>query len=202
MNHTVDQMYSEWASMLRGFSKMNRRPHVIRTLTISMLLLSLITQYGCMGQVMRNAATGEKFSDLRASLPSPADKHGRLFVYLTTGGANAWNTYGDEDYCTVDSIAYRILGETFWYLDLPSGEHRITATGVQNNFLRGKPRYLGENSLDVEIREGESIYVHMNKTGLYQYGTWTPVIVDAETAEKEMATLDFLAKFETGITVD
>lgn len=154
-----------------------------------------------MGTVMRNSATGESFSDVTATLSSVPENHGRLFVYLTTGGANAWNTYGDEDFCTVDSVAYRILGETFWYLDLPNGEHRITATGVQNNLLRGKPRNLGKNALDVQISEGESIYVRMNKTGLYQYGTWTPVIVNATVAEKEMTQLNFLKNYETGITV-
>lgn len=169
------------------------------------LLFFVIQSSGCAGLMVRSMAKSgskQKFSEVRESLSIPEEGYGRIFIYMTMGGSNAWNTAGVIDYCTVDEKAYEFIGKSFFYADIPAGNHKITATDI-GNFWNGKPSYYGKEQLDVELGDQEEVYVKIDMSSALTT-RWTkliPMQMDKATAEQEMLNLLYYVKHKTKFTV-
>ena len=160
---------------------------ILRTASVSLLLLTVLSTTGCLGMVLRAATTGPRYAIARESMaPIPSGK-GRAFVYLSDGGPSPMNTLGFSNYCTVDRYIYNVVGATYIYVDLPPGDHKVTADGVIKAF---KSQY-GKNVAKFELQVGEVKYCRIDLEGFGGFTSLTPLMVDAMVAEKEMAQLPF-----------
>ncbi|MGB5847407.1 MAG: hypothetical protein WBH40_02905, partial [Ignavibacteriaceae bacterium] len=84
------------------------------------------------------------YSEISKTLPAIPEGKGRVFLYMLEGGASLANTYGVAPKLTIDNYAYRILGDTFFYIDLKIGKHLVTASKI-NEGDYDKKYSLGEN---------------------------------------------------------
>lgn len=73
------------------------------------------------------------------------------------------------------------------YIDLPVGSHEASAEGMRKMWSDISKEYLkGKNSVHFTVVEHRPVYVRLDSSG--QAGT-RPTLVDAATAELEMAQL-------------
>jgi hypothetical protein len=147
---------------------------------------------------------GGKYAELKSSMQSPSQGMGRLVVYLASGGPDIFLTTGVVDACTIDNAVYWIMGRSYWYVDLPVGQHRVTATGVLSSWGTRPVKGYGEKILDINLVDRDTQFIKIIVTGstvAHTLNTYTPTVVSAEVGEPELAELDFFVKFRTKETI-
>jgi hypothetical protein len=169
------------------------------------IVIFILINGGCIGMVARNIEKGDSgnYSQLKPSMPSLPPDMGRLVLYMIDGAPNVGNTIGVIEACTIDNYAYKFMSQTYWYVDLPKGPHRVTATDVKSGFS-DMPKYYGKEILDIDLKEGEIQFIKINMAGttlIGRFNTYTPVLVSQEIAESELANLDFYKNFKTNIII-
>lgn len=171
-----------------------------------LLLCSIPSLSGCVKAMIENPIKRHyakdspgTYSQIKSSIPLIPASSGRLFVYIIGKGSPGGPFgVGDMSFCTVDQGIYRIMGDTFWHLDLQPGTHKITAEKViSQNFwtTRLTARY-GKNSVNFDLKEGESQYCRIIIGGFGKWTTFKPIMVDQTTALQEIKNLDYYKKFE------
>jgi len=157
--------------------------YVLKVTLVGLFLVAALSTTGCWGLVTRGLETGGKYGELINTLEPPSSDSGRLFVYLTEGGPNPWNTLGAADFCTVDRKVFPVLGATFWFVDLPEGRHQVTADGVG-----GWKAHFGKHRVEFDLRPGETKYCRIS---LRWFRAYTPVMVDPSDAINELRSLHY-----------
>jgi hypothetical protein len=169
-----------------------------------MIAVALLNS-GCMGMLYRHLEKGDigNYSDLKRSMPPPQEGMGRLVVYITDGGPDVFLTTGIIDGCTIDNRGYKIMGRTYWYVDLQAGSHRVTATDVMSMWT-GMPVRYGEKILDIDLQAGETYFVKMIMSGttlVSRLNSYAPTLVSSEVAESELKNLDFYKNYKTNTVI-
>jgi hypothetical protein len=177
---------------------------IIAAATVA-LLTAGCTDVGGQLASKRKSALGDNpqtYFALKPSMPPPAAGSGRLIVYFPDGGPSPRNELGNADLCTIDENLYDILGATYWYLDLPAGEHTITAGGIISFYHLGLHVGRGKTVLEFMLAARETKYCRINLRGdaTAIYLPLALTMVEASTAERELANLVFYPNFETGKT--
>ena len=169
--------------------------HLAKLTIIWGLLLAALPMTGCvpMGfKAAREHDTGDKYTENINDMAPLKSDYGRLFVYtLEKDNIGPNNPYGVTEVITVDNEVYRILENSYWFVDIPEGTHKVTADGVLKEFSR-TPRY-GKNAINFNLKAGEYKYCRINiggKFGKYDK-TVTPIIIDRAIAERELANVVF-----------
>jgi hypothetical protein len=158
---------------------------------VGLFLFAIVSSTtGCMGVAIRHIEKGSEtsYAELKNSVPPVPPGFGRLFVYLAGGGPNVVNTMGLMGHCVVDEDVYGIMGKTYWYIELPPGDHKITdsSAGIKARI------YYGKNSVYFNLKDSGIVYCRMEFKG---WGAYTPVIVEPSTAEQQLPGLDFYKNF-------
>ncbi len=166
---------------------------ILRLLVGLALVIATLSATGCMDALMYAARQSEMsgtYSELKQSMTPPPSGSGRLIVYVAGRGPDAiWWGGSLMSACTVDEDCYGIRGASYWYVDIPSGKHKVTADGVE-----GALKY-GKNAVEFELQENETKYCKIDvSTGIF--ATLTPAMIEPSVAEKELATLSFFKKFK------
>jgi hypothetical protein len=166
---------------------------IFRFFISCLIVVAVLSTTGCMGMAIRHFEKGTEssYSELKSSLaPVPAGS-GRLFLYMVDGGPNPLlTTTGYMGFCTVDEDVYGVMGKTYWYIDLPTGNHRITANCSPG--ILGRV-YYGKNVADFDLKEGEIKYCRIDRIGFLP--NFAPVMVESPRAEQELMSLDFYKNF-------
>jgi hypothetical protein len=160
----------------------------LKYLMIIMLSCSVLFTTGCTGLLLRHVEKGndKTYAELKDSIQQITPTSGRLFIYLVDGGPNLFNTGGlMYDYCTVDEHIYKIMGKTYWYIDLLPGKHKVTVGGGKNKIV------------EFDIAEGQTIYCRINLSFGFPYSL-SPVIIEPKEAEQELLGLDWYKNFQKG----
>jgi hypothetical protein len=151
----------------------------IKYIAFSLLLVFILTTMGCGGLLLRHMMIDSDgtYSELKSKMLSPQPGTGRLFVYAVEGGPNPLNTVGMSVILVIDKRLYRVMGGgTYWYIDLPEGEHSIN--------IYGTPIIGNKQVLKFNIENGSNTYCQI--LGPKEVITF----VDPITAEKELLPLD------------
>lgn len=99
------------------------------------------------------AATGPKFTEVEASFPQLRAGQGRIFFYRNPGGMGLALK---PDIRLAGVVVGEVEPGGFFFVDRPAGRYRASA------------RTEVENSVDIDLREGESAYVRLSITmGLF-----------------------------------
>ena len=173
-----------------------------------MLILSTLSSVGCAEtiayHIARKVSLGDEYAQFKNTSGPIKPGFGRVIVYFPGGGPNILNTYGHTRFCTIDKDIYRLLGESFWSIDVPVGKHRITAQEVEPVYIRntlrptepgepepeeGRWKYwsFGKFAVELDIREKETKYCRIEGAS----GILKPAIVDPGLAEIDLTELSF-----------
>ena len=99
--------------------------------SILILVALALMLSGCTGAIIRGSMTDNTtYQETLQNTPSVASGMGRVFIYIPKGGPGIMNTTGLIDFISIDKIIYRFGGESYFYLDIKSGPHKVTATDV------------------------------------------------------------------------
>ena len=125
-------------------------------------LLVLLSIFGC--------ASDPTFDEYARSMPPVPADDGRIYIYRIT-------TVGDVIRPSVridgEPVA-RAIPNGFFYVDLPAGEYEISAA------------INTENVLPVRLETGDELYVRLEVNFSTSSWQFTPMLVSAEVANKEM----------------
>ena len=125
-------------------------------------LLVILSIFGC--------ASDPTFDEYARNMPPVPADDGRIYIYRIT-------TVGDVIRPSVridgEPVA-RAIPNGFFYVDLPAGEYEISA--ARNT----------ENVLPVRLETGDEKYVRLNVTIGIASWQFTPMLVSADVANKEM----------------
>ena len=125
-------------------------------------LLVLLSIFGC--------ASDPTFDEYARSMPAVPADDGRIYIYRIT-------TVGDAIRPSVridgEPVA-RAIPNGFFYVDLPAGEYEISA--AKNT----------ANVLPVRLETGDEKYVRLEVKFSTSSWQFTPMLVSAEVANKEM----------------
>jgi hypothetical protein len=187
---SLDRRIQCWANESREQTMLKK---ACKFLIGLLIVVAVLSTTGCMGMAVRHFEKGSEssYSELKSSMaPIPAGS-GRLFLYMVDGGPNPMLTMtGYMGFCTVDEDVYGVMGKTYWYIDLPTGNHRITANCSPG--ILGRV-YYGKNIADFDLNEGEIKYCRIDRTGFLP--DFAPVMVESPRAEQELMSLDFYKNF-------
>ena len=182
----------------------------LRLLNCCILLTCIIlSNSGCMGILMRKSMIGNegKYEELINTLPPIAEGKGRVFVYMTDGGATVINTFGIiAEPLSIDNIMHFISGKTFFYVDLDVGKHKLTSSKMIKGAFK-KTIHEGENVLNFELLNQEIKYIRIDFKGTNRvfgkFASTYPFLVELdETVKKKINHLKFYADYSHGIFVD
>lgn len=175
---------------------------------VSLIILFLsISLGGCVGSGMRNIMTEEKsYKDLVKDIPNIPQGYGRVFIYSPKGGPSyPLNSMGDIDFFSIDKTIYRFGGESYFYLDIESGQHSLTVTNVLERGLVSNKAQYGENKLDINIDSQQIIYlrfVNQSKSKSIHDRSYSVNIIDKNIAEVEIDNLALWNNFETTMMLE
>ena len=175
---------------------------------VSFVVLFLVTSLsGCVGVGLRNVMTEEKsYENLLEEIPSISQGYGRVFIYSPKGGPSyPLNSMGDIDFFSIDKIIYRFGGESYFYIDIESGQHLLTVTNVLERGLVSNKKQYGENKLDINIDSQQVIYlrfVNQSKSKSIHDRSYSVSIVDRNMAEVEIVNLALWDNFETTMVLE
>ncbi len=125
-------------------------------------LLVLLSIFGC--------ASDPTFDEYARSMPPVPADDGRIYIYRITKVGDAIRPSVRID---GEPVA-RAIPNGFFYLDLPAGEYEISA--ARNT----------ENVLPVRLETGDEKYVRLDVTIGIASWQFTPMLVSADVANKEM----------------
>lgn len=179
---------------------------MIRKQTLSILIvLTAICLFntGCAGMLFRYAIVGDdgEYSKIVTSLPAIPQNKGRVFIYMPEGGPNIMNTMGIWVEFSIDERIHHIAGETFFYIDLKTGKHKISANKMTTGFFK-RTYQLGENVIDFELLNQEVKYVKVYYKGTVAYSkfnTYFPILIEPKSAVNEIKPLKFYKDHETNL---
>ena len=138
---------------------MNRKHRLLNYFIL--LTCIILLNSGCAGMVGRSMMVGDlgSYSELSDSLSAIPEGKGRVFIYMTDGGGSLMNTMGVVgEPLSIDNDVYFFAGETFFFVDLDIGKHKITATNMTSGFVK-RTFHLGENALDIVISNQDVKYI-------------------------------------------
>ena len=177
-----------------------KKVFVVRLLAL-VLTASMLS--GCMGlladSITKSIATGDKYSEMAASIVPPSGNDGRLYIYRTEASTKTGLRYGiglvkNPTVCTVDDDASELIWETFKYFDLPSGQHQITCGSdvvKSTDFWSGKRHYQrGANKVEISVSSQSETYIRVESVD----GVLKPVIVENAQGRAEIAEIAYQKK--------
>ena len=147
-------------------------------LTLSLAAILLANTTGCVGMMIRSAITEKTpYATAMAESGVIAQERSRFVIYSAGGGPNIWNTAGRIANFSIDGHVYRIAGNSYFIVDLPSGEHEVTFNNVMKQKLFKLQIQKGEDSLRVDSRS--------NGTTFLRVSVKDPNFIDASMAESD-----------------
>lgn len=160
---------------------------------------------GCTGMMMNSLSysmhTGESYSEIVKTLPPPKEGMGRLYIYRTVASTASSISYGVGIHkhiavCDLDGKQFNITWESFFYVDLPQGQHEITCPVdyVKKRKLNTSNTALYEHTdtLHFSISNALDAFVVLDlamKDGEIATDIYQPILVDSTQATKEMMEL-------------
>lgn len=160
---------------------------------------------GCAGMVGRSMMVGNlgTYSELLDSLSTIPDGKGRVFIYTLDGGPTLMNTAGiTMEPLSIDNDVYFFAANTFFFVDLDIGKHKITATNMTTGFVK-RTFHLGENVIDIEISNQDVKYVRIDMKGnivLPKSATFHPILLESnQSVINEISSLK-LYKFHPKVS--
>ncbi len=174
-----------------------------------LLTCVVLSSSGCMGLLTRKMMIGNegKYSELSNALAPIKEGKGRVFIYMTDGGATIINTFGlIAEPLSIDNIMHFISGRTFFYVDLDVGEHKLTSSKMIKGAFK-KTIYEGENVLDFELLNQEIKYIRIDfkgtNRGFGKFASTNPFLVELDDDVKsKLNNLKFYADYSHGMWAD
>lgn len=166
---------------------------------LSIVLFLIVTLSGCTGSVLRGGMTDKTtYQETLASIPGLNTGEGRVFIYIPKGGPDIMSTLGVIDFISIDKDIFRFGGESYFYLDIEAGFHRVTTTEVVKAGFKNKKQY-GKNSTEITVPEGEVIYLRIvaQKAKAYKLE-----LTSKSKAESEMGSLPLWTNSMTTMTIE
>lgn len=169
-----------------------------------MLLMSIVLlNSGCVGMVGRSMLVGDHgtYSELSGSLPAIPEGKGRVFIYMGGGGPSIMNTLGIVgEPLSIDNIMHFAAGETFFYVDLDIGKHKVTASKTVKGFFK-KTFCMGENAVDFELLNQDIKYIRIDVKGIHpRWNSYYPILIESnQIAENEMRNLKLYTNHNRGM---
>lgn len=166
---------------------------------ITILFALLIVLSGCVGAALRGGMTEKTtYRELLATIPIIESGKGRVFIYAPKGGPDIMSTLGVIDFISIDRDIFRFGGESYFYLDIETGSHKVTTTSVVKAGFKNKKRY-GENTKSINVREREAIYLRIvaQKARVYELE-----LASKSKAEEEMSTLPLWKNSMTSMRIE
>jgi hypothetical protein len=137
------------------------------------------------GAIGRSAGTGGDYVSWKSAMPGIQRGTGRLLVYATGRSMSLYTismaTGGVREFA-VDKDVCGVIEDAFMYVDVPPGDHDISADDME--MLFGKFRR-GKFDTRIKVSDGAITYLRIDNVD----GHLAPRLVDAATAEAEMAKL-------------
>jgi hypothetical protein len=134
-----------------------------------LVLVSLLA--GC-------ATSGVKYAELSPQALEFSPDSGRLYFYRTSALGAAVQPEVKLD----GEVVGTAVAEGYFYVDRAPGTYQIsTSTEV-------------ERTLTVTVEKGQTLYVRLNMSFGFFLGHVTPVLVDEETAKKEIRDCHYIGK--------
>ena len=129
-----------------------------RFVVTGLAICTCLLATGCVGMIARSTETQDLTFD-GASTKAGAIQSGqcRVWMYVLGGGPNAWSTFGTADVITFNRTIYNIGGASFFYIDLPAGDYRVTTTGVHTGWS-WKP---GRIQKQVKCEAGQEYFIRI-----------------------------------------
>lgn len=167
---------------------MNRKHRLLNYFIL--LTCIILLNSGCAGMVGRSMMVGDlgSYSELSDSLSAIPEGKGRVFIYMTDGGPSLMNTMGVVgEPLSIDNDVYFFAGETFFFVDLDIGKHKITATNMTSGFVK-RTFHLGENALDIVISNQDVKYIKIDMKG--NTAKFYPTLIESnQSAKNEISNL-------------
>ncbi|MEJ2454841.1 MAG: hypothetical protein P8103_11880, partial [Candidatus Thiodiazotropha sp.] len=166
---------------------------------------------GCAGMMVdsltRSGSTGDTYSEMKDTIPPPAEGTGRLYIYRTA--ASTETSYGpgaiggsskNRAWCDLDGKEFMLLWETFFYIDLTEGQHQLSCLSkymrdVFSTSRNAKLRNTTVNKVNFLITNSSDTFVRLDATEVSKY-IFQPIITDAADAHVEMKELPVLEEKE------
>lgn len=167
--------------------------------TALVLFLVLLSLSGCVGAVVRSVRTeSTPFSEKQQRAGPPPAGQARVWVYGVGGGPKVWNTEGRRGFITFNQTAYWLGGNTYFYVELPPGNYRLTTTEACQEVLRWKYMAakckLGKIQKNVSFQEGQEHFIRIQ---FPTSGKEFPFDeVDSSQASSEMQSLKYWKLWE------
>ena len=166
---------------------------LLQTILYGLVGLAVLSNLGCVSSIQKAGFTdGTTYQENRGKIKPPAPDHGRLFMYQVKGAPNYWknNPVGVMSICSVDSNVYRVLGGSYWYVDLPSGKHKVSL-GVKlgHPWFSSKKVSYGKKTVDFDLKSGDTVYCSIDLSGYGAFRKSDVVLVDAQTAIAQLPPL-------------
>jgi hypothetical protein len=175
--------------------------HIFPIFTVAILLT------GCAGMMVdamyRSGATGNTYSEMKDEILPPSKGSGRLYLYRTElstktsyGPGNIGGSSKNIAWCDLDGNEFMLLWETFFFVDLPEGQHKISCLSaymrdVFSNSRNDKLRNTSINEIDISITNSSETFVRLDATEASRY-IFQPIITTATNAQSEMLNLPLL----------
>jgi len=161
---------------------------------IPLVIAAMLSVSGCAEIAMRHLMMNSDgtYSELKPFLRLPQPGTGRLFVYAAKGGPTILDPMGAVEICMVDGREYKIMGGTYWYIDLPAGYHTVSADYANGKHKSGCGKHPATVSVLLQDKTAEYCRISVEDNCLVELEK-----VDPDAAEEELAGLEHLKTFET-----
>lgn len=178
-----------------------------RSVHIFLFFALAIMLTGCAGMMVdalyRSGATGNTYSEMKDEILPPSEGMGRLYLYRTEsstktsyGPGNIGGSSKNRAWCDLDGNEFMLLWESFFFLDLPEGQHKISclSTYMRDVFSDSRDETLANasiNEIDISISNSAETFVRLDATEASSF-IFQPVITTATNAHSEMLNLPLL----------
>ena len=170
-------------------------------------MLALLS--GCAGMLQdsigRSMSTGDTYNEISKTLSPPSDGMGRLYIYRTAK-STATHLAGNPisgmtlrksiSSCDIDGSEFRVMWETFAYVDLPEGRHEMSCpSGFLKTLFKDPSKaalYESTNMIEITISRTSDVFVLLDMTmegksvvdSIFQ-----PILVNSSQARTEISEL-------------
>ncbi len=147
----------------------------IRIISVLLGVVSIMTIMGC-------ATIGPKYSTVRNDIAVLSEEQGRIIFYRPSG---LYGAAMRPDILLNGRKVGRSRPGTIFYVDVDPGKHQVTVPAIL---------YPGESTIDIDVRQNETVYVKTSMGGSAFGGRTNVEVVSFEQAMTEIDDLEFMTE--------